>query len=112
MVACFLGVAFLPFLVAPRVGDAAEALRFVPVFVSFAGEDDRFSDDLEPPRRAEERVAGMIVDWGSGGDVVVEYFGSDLLIMKCATWYMYYRLESKVVIYKVQEEEELGIAGK
>ena len=61
----------MPFLVAPCVGDAAEALRFVPEFASFVGDDDRFSDDLEPPRRAEERVAGIVVDCGSGGDVVV-----------------------------------------
>ena len=84
MVACFFGVAFLPFLVAPCVGDAAEALRFVPEFESFAGDDDRFSDDLEPPRRAEERVAGMIVVRRSGGDVVVEYFGSNLIGVKCS----------------------------
>jgi len=85
MVACFFGVAFLPFLGAPCVGDAAEVLRFVPEFESFAGDDDRFSDDLEPPRRAEERVAGIIADRGSGGDVVIAKSGVNVVGMKCET---------------------------
>jgi hypothetical protein len=112
MVACFFGVAFLPFLLAPCVGDAAEALRFVPEFASFAGEDERFSDDLEAPRRAEERVAGMMVDRGRGGDVVTGWCGGNAEGLECECCYMYYKLKSKVVVYKVQEEEELGNAEK
>jgi len=95
MVACFFGVAFLPFLLARCVGEAAEALRFVPELASFAGDDDKFSDDLEPPRRAEERVEGMVVDYRSGGDVLVDLIERYLVGVRCANWYSNYKLNAE-----------------